>query len=184
GSAAFDDDAARLVAETVDGDGDRMRRQKGNELVRPLDHGDAVAVHQLLDAEVEHLRQALGAVRVEMMDGHAPSVLVDEHDRRARHRRLDAQPAGEPLEETRLAGAELTDARHHRARIETRAQSFARSPRLLGTVRDHGFGGFHERLVARDPIIAAEIDSTMSPARTDSSPRSVPARSPAMPWRT
>src|SRR6266545_3714588 len=181
--AILDDDAARLVAEPGDGHRDRVRGQKREKLVRPLDHGHAVAVQEILDTDVEQLGEGLGAIRIQVIDGQPPSVVVDEHEGRARHHGLDAEPPGEALEEAGLAGSEVPDAGDHRARLEARPQVLAQRLRLFGTSRDHGLQGLHERRLPREGVMAAGIASMMSPAMSESSPRSAHARSPARPWR-
>src|SRR5262249_12038062 len=177
---AGDLDVARLVAESGEGHGDGAGREERTELVGPLHHGDAGAVGHLLDAEAGELGETLRPVGVEMVDGQATPVLVDEHERRARHPRRDAEAAAEALQEARLAGAERADARHHRPRSEPRAQRLAEGLGLLGRARAKPPRG-HQR--AAGGLMAWAMASTRSPAISPSWPRAAAARSPARPWR-
>jgi hypothetical protein len=81
------------------------------QLVRPLDHGDPVAAPHLLEAEVEQLGQRPGAIRVDVVHGHAAPVLVDEREGGTRDLGLHAEPSHEALDEARLARAPLADDR-------------------------------------------------------------------------
>ena len=77
----------------------------GRELVRPLDDRHALPLDiSGSPRSISSVRLA-GAVGVDVMDGQAAPVLVDQHERGARRRRGDAEPAHQPLDEARLARA-------------------------------------------------------------------------------
>jgi hypothetical protein len=171
GYGLVDHDVARLVPQPADVDANGPRGQERQQLVGPLDHRHAVAVQHLLDAQIDELDEAPGAVRIEVIDRVPAAVLVDQHEGRARHVRGHTEAAGEPLQEAGLARAELAGARHDRPRRETRPEALADGLRLFRAVRDQ-------------PAIsssAAGSCSTMSPAIIATSPRSRAARSPARP---
>src|SRR3990172_1135926 len=154
-----------------------MGRQERQELVGPFHHRHAVTVKELLQPQVEELREALRPVGVQVIDGQPPPVLVDQDKGGARSRLRDAEPPHQPLEETGLPGAELPDGGHHIAGLEPLAQCFADLPGLLGAP------AFVPELQAWTLRIAAGIASRMSPAISPSSPLASRARSPARPWR-
>src|SRR3989304_2368368 len=183
-----------------------MGRQERQERVGPFHHRHAVTVKELLQPQVEELREALGPVGVQVIDGQPPPVLVDhdkggalrealgpvgvqvidgqpppvlvDHDKGGARGRLgDAEPPHQPLEETGLSGAELPDGGHHIAGLELLAQSFADPPGLLGAP------ALVPDLQAWTSRIAAGMASRMSPAINPSSPLASRARSPARPWR-
>src|SRR5262249_15980746 len=87
------------VPEPADPDDYRARRRERQELVRPLHYGHATAVEHLLDAQLHQLGEALRTVGVDVVDAHAPWILVDEHEGGTRHIGVHAQPSREPLQE-------------------------------------------------------------------------------------
>src|SRR3972149_1804733 len=109
-----------------------MGRQERQELVGPFHHRHAVTVKELLQPQVEELREALGPVGVQVIDGQTPPVLVNQDKGGARGRLGGAGAPPQPLEETGLSGAELPDGGHHIAGLELLAQYFADPPGLLG----------------------------------------------------
>src|SRR3989304_4860784 len=94
-----------------------MGRQERQELVGPFHHRHAVTVKELLQPQVEELREALGPVGVQVIDGQPPPVLVNQDKGGARGRLGDAEPPHQPLEETGLSGAALPDGGHPLARL-------------------------------------------------------------------
>src|SRR6266545_998969 len=123
GMSRVDHDLTGLVAQSRDGHGDGRGRQQGQELVRPLDDGDALAVEYLLEPQVHELGEALGAVGVHVVDGQPAAVVVDEHEGGTRHVSLDAEAASQSLEEACLPRAELADAGHDIARPQPRPEA-------------------------------------------------------------
>src|ERR671919_2241437 len=95
-------DRAGLVAHALDVDMDGVGRQQRQQLVRPLHDRDPVAGEELFEAEVEELGEVLRAVRVDVMHGKAPAILVHEHERRTDGASGDAEPTSQPLREARL----------------------------------------------------------------------------------
>src|SRR5207244_12066970 len=85
---------------------DVARWQERRELVRPLDARHAVSLQELGDPEVQQLDETLGAVGVDVVDGHAAPVLVDQDEGRARRARRGAETTHEPLDEAGLPRAE------------------------------------------------------------------------------
>src|SRR5258706_9609834 len=96
-----------LVPDPFDVDVDRARRQQRQELVGPFDDRHAVTREQLVEAEIEQLREALRAIRVDVMHGQPTAILVDENEGRAHHPARHPESARQALREARLAGAEL-----------------------------------------------------------------------------
>jgi hypothetical protein len=113
----------------LDTDGARGQERLG--ALGPLDQGDAVAAHEVEQAEVDQLGQAGGAVGVDVVHGQAASVLVDEHEGRARRAALDAQAAHEALHEAGLPRPQLPVERDHVAGAEVPAEGLARRRRRL-----------------------------------------------------
>src|SRR5437764_11289255 len=92
-----DRDRARLVADADDAHAHGPRRQQRLQPLGPLDDRDAVAVHHLLQTQVEQLGEALRAVDVHMMHGQPAAVLVHEHEGRTGGAGRDAERADEAL---------------------------------------------------------------------------------------
>src|SRR5436190_7095624 len=131
-----DRDRARLVADADDAHAHGPRRQQRLQPLGPLDDRDAVAVHHLLQTQVEQLGEALRAVDVHMMHGQPAAVLVHEHEGRTGGAGRDAERADEALHEDCLAGAELAADRDDVAGSQRRAQPLSRGVGLLGRARD------------------------------------------------
>src|SRR5712692_1377932 len=125
-------DDPRLVPDAFDVDVDRARRQQRQELVGPFDHRHAVTREQLVQAEIEQLREALRAIGVDVMHGHAAAILVDEDEGRAHDPARHPEPARQALREARLPGAELTGQRDDITGPETLRETRAHGVRLLG----------------------------------------------------
>src|SRR5581483_6726151 len=181
GYGLVDGDPAGLVAEPLQVDPDGVRGEQRHELVGPLDDGDAVAVEQLLEPQVDQLGEAAGTVRVEVVDRQAAAVVVDQHEGRARHVPGDPEAARQSLQEARLPGAQLSGARDHRTGPEAGAQRLADRLGRRRVTRHEGPPA-HGRGPARR-WSAAGSASTMSPATIATSPRAAAVRSPASPWR-
>ena len=96
----------------------------------PLDHGEPLA-HQLVEAELGHFFDLGQAIEVGVHDGHTPVVLVDQGERRARHRdfRRDAEGAEDPAREKGLARAELSLEPDHVGRAQPRRERRAEMTR-------------------------------------------------------
>jgi len=118
-------------------DVDRARRQEWEQFVRPFDDRHAVAAEKLLEAEIEQLGQALRAIGIDVVDGQAAAVFVDEHEGGAHRTPSDAEPARESLREARLARAQVAGQRDHVARAETFRETRRDLLRLLRAMRSH-----------------------------------------------
>src|SRR5690606_18310168 len=96
-------------------------------------------VEHLREAEVERLAQLVEAVHVEVVDGEAAVVDVDEREGGARDPVGDAETATEALHERRLAGAEVSGQDDD---VAGTGQPGDRFGELAGLV-DRGGGGLH-----------------------------------------
>src|SRR5437667_7995889 len=161
-----------LVPDTFDVNVDRARRQQRQELVGPFDDRHAVTREQLVEAEIEQLREALRAIRVDVMHGHATAILVDENEGRAHDPAGHPEPARQALRKARLARAELARQRDDVTGSETLRESHAHGVSLLGAAAlDHAL----TRLKASGNAVIT------SRAISDSSPMRSAAMSPATP---
>src|SRR5262249_59779540 len=132
----------------------RARRQERQELVPPLHYGHATAVEHLLDAQLHQLGEALRTVGVDVVDAHAPWILVDEHEGGTRHIGVHAQPSREPLQEAGLARAQRADAGDDVTRPETRAEPLAERPGLLGAPREEPHRETGLRAAGMAPVVS------------------------------
>lgn len=121
----FQNDFSGFLAKARDPDHDGVGGKDGEELLRPLDHRDAIPPEQLLNPEVQDLGQAFGSVEVQVINRNAAPVVIDQDKGRARGRLHHAQAAHQPLEEAGLPGSQLTNARHHVSGAEAGAESLA-----------------------------------------------------------
>src|SRR6266850_3951894 len=131
-----DRDRARLVPDAGDVHVDRVRRQERRQLVRPFDDRHALTADHLQEPEIDELGHAVRAIGVDVMDGNAPRVLIDQNERRARRADGGAEAAYQPLNEAGLAGAQLARESDDRPRSERRAETLAGGLGRLGARAD------------------------------------------------
>src|SRR5690606_15804402 len=137
----------------------RTRRQEGLHPLRPLDHADALAVEELLDADLVQLAQPLDPVQVEVIEGRARGVLVDEGEGGRGHvLGVPSQPAREALDEVGLARAEVAVEGEHVAGAKVAGEALTEGEGLLrrsGLDREEGvervIGGSVHRVINRLP---------------------------------
>src|SRR5581483_8986618 len=104
------------------------RREPARARLGPLDEADRVLEVRLQRAPFRRV-DPLEAVEVEV--AHAP-VAVPDRVRRTRHGPVDAERAGGPADERRLARAELARDRHDVAGLEARGEAGGDALRLGG----------------------------------------------------
>jgi hypothetical protein len=111
----FHDSAA--VVPLLDYYFNRPFRQDWLHQLRPLDEAEGIAVHVLLEPEVEQLFQLLYPVAVEVVDGCTvgQSVLVDDGERGARYGLVYSQLLADGLDEGGLADPHIPVECKHRA---------------------------------------------------------------------
>ena len=118
----LDRDAAVGSVDVGQGHGRADRRQPAARVLGPLDERNraievGLEVAPLLGAEPGE------PVEVEVRDRNAPVVAVPDRERRARHRRRDAERAAGAADERRLPRAELAGDRDDVARLEPRRRA-------------------------------------------------------------
>src|SRR5262245_28025192 len=175
-----DRDRPRLVPDAVEAYVNGPRRQQRPGFLGPLDDRDAVAVDHLFEPEVCELGHGGRAVGVDVMDGEATAILVDEDEGRACRARRDPEPVREALDEARLARAQLADEPDDVARAERPSQTLAGRRGLFGTLAGDRRGRGHARGTARLANASASAVIT-SLAINASSPTRAAATSPASP---
>src|SRR5438067_521879 len=104
-----------------------FRWQTAGNAIGPLHQTDAVAFEIFMSAEVEEITLAAQTVGVEMINRQTTAILLNQHKGRTADEAAvgDAKPFGHGARQVRLAGAEGTDQRHHRAGKEQSAETMA-----------------------------------------------------------
>ena len=88
------------------------------------------SARQLFQSQIVDRGAALEAIQVDVHQRHAPLVVLNQHERRARHVvGIRAEAGGQAADERRLARAEIAVQQHERAGLQRRRQLFLRARR-------------------------------------------------------
>ena len=110
----------------------------GGQALGPLDGGHGLAGEHVGQPEVVQVRARVKPVEIQVEEGQAGRVFVDEREARAGDVSPggDAQPAGQPLDEGRLAAAEVAF-QEGLARVERFESSLVCAKTAGGHTRHH-----------------------------------------------